>query len=144
MVCPGCGCVVSIKLTAVRSKEREDVKSQDQPGGSFNESAGGGVFLNSASEEKTAADPAEAKPAKKKINVFGPVSLVLGILSIVFAVISGINSLVICIPAIILSCLAIMAAVLLKNVRRWVPIAALILSVIGLILALVLHTGLVF
>ena len=128
------------------------------------ENAQGLVFSFSADEEKTAektsdSDPADETPkpgpdqeekeesdlpSKKQLNIFGPAAFALGALTVIFAFLAGIKALVFGIPALIVSGLGILACVLLKNMKKYLSIAGLILAAAGIAAALILHSGLVF
>ena len=127
--CSDCGCTVTISFSVTMPKEAAPKAPEEAP-------------VSSAGFQ--AQSPESSAPAKKQINVFGPASLVLGVLTLVFAFLAGLKALVFGIPALIVGALGLFACVLLKNVRKWLPVAGLIASAAGIVTALILRSGFVF
>ena len=120
-VCENCGCVITLSVSAAA-----------QPGSSK---------VSAASDE---APSKEERPLKKQLNVFGPAALALGLLTVLFAFLSGIKALVLGIPGLIVGALGLLACYLIKNTKKRLSIAGLILSAAGIIIAIVMHSGIVF
>lgn len=157
-VCENCGCVLTLSVTVspplketgacaadIDKKEgknnaAEIIKEAPSPAAEKKDA-------DAAKENNSdlqAEQRAEDGPAKKQTNVFGPAALALGVLTIVFAFLAGLKALVLGIPAVIVSGLALLASFLVKSMKKRLAVAGLILSAIGIIIAVIMHSGLVF
>lgn len=112
---------------------------------SLNRQSVKGAAGKNAPESETArgAASSEKAEAKKQLNVFGPAAFALGLLTVLFAFIAGIKALVLGIPALVVGALGLLACRLLKNVKKRLSVAGLIFSAAGIIIALIIRTGLV-
>lgn len=132
-VCENCGCEIKISVSVSMPKETSE----------------GGTFPEGETENLPESDaPAQGGevPGKPKpmINVFGPAAIALGALTIVFAFLAGINALVLGICGIIASILGFLMCFLIKEVKKWMPVAGIILNILGIIISIIIKDGFVF
>ena len=132
-VCENCGCEIKISVSVSMPKET----SEDR------------IFPEGETENVSEGDAPAAggeTPGKSKpmINVFGPAAIALGVLTIVFAFLAGINALVLGICGIIASILGFLTCFLIKEVKKWMPVAGIILNILGIIISIIIKDGFVF
>ena len=132
-ICKNCGCEIKISVSVSMPKETSE----------------GGTFPEGETENLPESDaPAQGGevPGKPKpmINVFGPAAIALGALTIVFAFLAGINALVLGICGIIASILGFLMCFLIKEVKKWMPVAGIILNILGIIISIIIKDGFVF
>lgn len=132
--CKGCGCTVSIQfnVTGPRTEDKKDRTGQTAQTGAPEDAPAKETYEN------------EQSCGKKQLNVFGPAALALGALTIIFAFIAGLKALVLGIPAIVVCGLGFLACYLVKNMKKWMPAAGIIMTAAGIIIAAVMREGMVF
>lgn len=142
--CKSCGCTVSVQFNVTMPASGKTAgtgpeKEADQ------ESSAASPGTRPASRQDPSAVIKDGQPSgKKQLNVFGPAALVLGALTVIFAFIAGLKALVLGIPALIVCGLGFLAGYLVKNMKKWMSAAGIIMTAAGIIIAAVMQEGIIF
>ena len=147
--CKSCGCTVSVQfnVTMPASGTAADAGPEKEADAKPSEALPG-TLMSPRQKRQDQSDETPAKEGqpsgKKQLNVFGPAALALGALTVIFAFIAGLKALVLGIPALIVCGLGFLACYLVKNMKKWMSAAGIIMTAAGIIIAAIMREGIIF